>query len=137
MIIFPSVGKAHAEGLSLGISPPILQITAVPPASVTTPITIENLGEETVTLGIVLRSFKQADTENGQIRYLNQEEEAHGTNPLLFQKIQIRDNDHPVTSVTLAPHQAKALDMHLGILKDEPLSDYYFSILFVSNPKCP
>lgn len=124
---------AGAAGLSLGVSPPILQIEAMPPASVKAPVTIQNLGEETVDLKILLKPFTAGETENGEVSYIQDGQSLPGANPLIFENMQIFDGDHSVNSVSLAPTQSKTLTFHIGVPKDEPFSDYYFSITFLSQ----
>src|SRR3990167_6000306 len=63
--------SARAEELYLGISPPLLTIEADPPASIlSTPITIQNLSNESVVVGVIIKPFTAKDTEDGQIEFL-------------------------------------------------------------------
>ena len=78
-----NLGKVEASALSLGIYPPVIQIETIPPSLIKTPITIENLGEETVSLQILLKPFKASEKENGEISYLL-ENEVQGADPLIF-----------------------------------------------------
>ncbi len=125
--------KAEASALSIGIYPPILQIEATPPASIKAPITIENLGDATLRLSIVFKPFTAAPSEDGQVKYLEESQGLSGPDPLIFQRMQILDNDRSVKIVTLAPKQQKQLTLHIGIPQDEPASDYYFSIIFATS----
>lgn len=130
-LLFP-VPTAHAQGLSLGIEPPILQIEATPAASIEAPITIANEGDETVTLRVLLRPFTAAKSEDGIVEFLP-EGKIDGPDPLLFQKVQVLDSDRVIQSITLAPKQQKTLSLHIGIPKDQPLADYYFSVVFIAD----
>lgn len=104
-----TIDKAQADGLSLGISPPLLQITAQPPAQIKTPIIIQNLSDESVELDIVFK-------------------------PPIFDKIQILDENSPIQNLTLAPKQEKKLFLKIDIPENEADSEYYFSIQFISKP---
>lgn len=132
-----NLDKADASALSLGIYPPIIQVQADPPANIDSPITIQNLGSETVDLDIVFKPFTAKDSENGEIKYLLEKDGVPGANPLIFQKIQLFEGDHAVRNITLAPSEQKKLNFRLKISKDEPISDYYFSIVFLNTPKTP
>ena len=132
LVVFPK--KVSAAELSLGVSPPILQIIADPPASVKAPITIKNLGDEPVTLNVLLKPFTAKESENGEVRYIAPNE-SFGQNPLIFHFIQLLDNERVVEKLVLAPRQEKNLTLHAGILKDEMPGDYYFSIVFVRSPE--
>ena len=126
-----STPTAHAQGVSLGISPTVIQIDAKPPASITTPITIENNGDEPVTLQILLKGFTASTSQDGHVEYYPAKDPR--STPKIFEKIQITENDHPKTSIILAPGEKKALGLHIGISKKEPLNDYYFSLIFLSK----
>ena len=130
LLYFIATPKASATGLSLGVFPPIIQIQADPPSNFKTPITIQNLGEETANLDIILKPFTAKDSENGEINYLS-------TSPLIFQRMQIFEGDRAVKNITLAPSEQKKLNFHIGIPKDEPISDYYFSIVFIRSSLLP
>lgn len=122
-----SFNKAAAADLSLGIYPPIIQIQIEPPANIDTPITIENHGKETVTLEISIKPFTAGKGELGEVVYES------GKNPLIFENIKISEDEETIEKVVIPPKQSKTLKLHLDIPKDEPLSDYYFSVLFVSE----
>jgi len=130
-VILSTAPTAHAQGVSLGISPPVIQIEAKPPASINAPITIENNGDEPVELQIRLRGFTASPKEDGHVEYYPEKDPRSA--PAIFEKIQISENDHPKTSITLAPQEKKNLVMHIGIPKGEPLNDYYFSVVFISK----
>ena len=130
LVVFPK--RAFGEGLSLGVYPPIIQITAVPPAKIENPITLQNLSDHSVSLNIRLRPFTSSKKENGEVSYLSQND-FFGENPLFFQHIQIVEDDKPIQNLTLSPKQEKKLILDIEIPASEPLSDYYFSVLFISS----
>lgn len=119
----------HAQAISLGINPPLITIEANPPATITTPITLENKADETVRLTIKLRPFTSAPSDDGKPRYLP----LGTTEKNFFRWIQLRDRNGAVTSITLSPLQKKTLDLHLAIPKDEPVRDHYFSVVFLGE----
>ncbi len=118
-----------AQGVSLGIFPPILQIQATPPTDVKSKILIENSGDNPVDLTIGLKPFTASDKENGEVSYLSDYSLA---DPFIFDKMQILDGDTSVDSITLAPGQKKELTLEIALPQGEPLGDYYFSIIFMS-----
>jgi len=124
-----SISKVNAAHLSLGIYPPIIQIQIEPPANIDTPITIENHGQETVTLEILFKPFNSGKGESGEVVYES------GKNPLIFENIMVREDGKTIKEIVISPKQSKTLTLHLDIPTDEPLSDYYFSVLFVSDNK--
>lgn len=125
--------KVFAD-ISLGVYPPIIQIDATPPTSIKEPLFLQNLSDSPVTVTLSFRPFTQTDAQNGQVRYLSPSD-VFGADAHIFQKIQVLDEDNqPRTSIDLAPQQQKTLTLHIGLPKDEPPSDYYFSIVYTSNP---
>ena len=120
----------NAESIDLGVYPPIIQINAQPPASVSTGVSIENFRDQEVTLDIGFKRFKPTQAENGDLEYIDEE-----TLPSVFEYMQVLDNGRVVNRIVLSPKQKKDLVFHIGLLEKEKPSDYYFSILFVSqNP---
>jgi len=126
--LFLTLGKVDAAELSLGISPPIIEIQTEPPAVINTPITIENHADETVTLEILLKPFTPGKGEFGEVAYLWDKNP-----PLIFQNIKVRENGKATDEIILAPRQKKNLSLHFDIPKGEPSSDYYFSVVFISK----
>lgn len=126
--------KAEAQGVSLGVFPPILQIQAVPPTDVKSKILIENLGDSPVSLQIGIKPFTASGKENGQVTYLSDFSYA---DPFIFDKMQILDGDSSIDSLTLAPGQQKELTLEIALPQNEILGDYYFSIVFLSNNQPP
>ena len=120
---------ANAQGVSLGVFPPILQIQATPPTNIKSKILIENLGDNPVDLKIGLKPFIASDKENGQVNYSN---EYNLADPFIFDKMQILDGDTSIDSITLSPGQKKELTLEIALPQNEILGDYYFSIIFMS-----
>jgi len=126
---------AQAASIDLGISPPILQIQALPPANIQTAFAVENGSDEPIQATIELRPFRANPSDNGEVSYLKPNDPLLGANPTIFKKIQVRENDRVVTTILLGPKQKKTLSLHIGIDSRESPSDYYFSILFLTNPQ--
>lgn len=132
-LVFTPVKMVSAQEVSLGIKPTILQIDTQGPADANAPFTLYNPGDDPVTLTLKLRPFSAATTNDGQIALLG-DGQIPGADPFIFQKVQVMEGVNVVTDITLAPKQKKNLTLHVLLPKDEPPSDYYFSLVFVSNP---
>lgn len=130
--LFFSIKTSEAASISLGIYPPITQVDAIPPANVSTDLTILNQGDESQDLNILIKPFKAANTENGELSYLFNNDQ-FGTDPLMLQRIRIMDGDKEIKSIILSPKQEKKLKVNINIPKGETPSDYYFSVIFVSK----
>lgn len=127
-----SAPLAHAAGIDLGVTPPLLQIEAKPPADLKAPIILENNSDEEVTLRIMLQPFTASQKGNGELTYLSQKAE-EVKNSRVFQYVEVLEADEAKEEVQLLPKQQKTLALHIRIPKKEPLADYYFSVIFVSK----
>ena len=136
IILLPSlfiVPMAHANTISLAVSPPLLQIQALPPASIAAPFTVANLSDSPAHLTIALKMFLPGDYGTGEVHFLSKGQEFPGRDPLILQKMQVTDGSHKLQTLTLGPKEKKALVLHIGLPKTEPYSDYYFSIVFLES----
>ncbi len=134
------LNTAFAEGISLGVYPPILQIDSTPPAIIQAPVTIENLGDNSLNLTIDFKPFTTSDREDGQIQYIS-DSEANYIDPIIFQRVKIFDPTsslgQAITQLSLAPKQKKELIIRIDLPREEPPGDYYFSILFLTRANEP
>ncbi|MCL5970368.1 MAG: hypothetical protein M1450_02630 [Patescibacteria group bacterium] len=122
--------KAKASSFALSVFPPVFQIEAKAPATVKSELELENLSDENLSLQILLREFEPK--ENGGISYL-QKGKTRGEDPKILDKISILDKEEKLDSLKIAAKQKKKLTLIIDIPKDEPPSDYYFSIIFSSK----
>lgn len=128
-LLLVTAPSTNATSLSLSIDPPIITINAIPPTTVTSPLSIQNKGDTQVTLQIQLKSFK-IKGENGEVEYSKEILETS-------KNIQILDAGVPVESITLDSKQQKNLNLSINILQDTDISDYYFSVIFISGDSPP
>ncbi|RJP45864.1 MAG: hypothetical protein C4584_02480 [Armatimonadetes bacterium] len=137
--------KIKAAELSIGVYPPVLQIQATPPAAIKANITLQNLNENPQDLKFSLNPFTAKD-DNGQIAFIPQES-LGDLDQLLTEKVQIRldqsklkEKDKatpiesgPLDSIHLDPYESKDITLNINIDKNDPLGDYYFSIIFMAE----
>lgn len=125
---------AHAQQsvFDLGIYPPVLEISANPPAVVEGRIIVQNQNENPQKLDIIFRSFRPSQAGNGQIEYLADENIA-GPDPLILQKIKVYDGDLEIKKFDLDPFQDKELTLKIDLERGAPSGDYYFSVIFVTE----
>ncbi len=114
---------------SVGINPPIMRFTATPPATINEPFTVSNATDSPVTLSIVGKAFTSV-TEDGNIQYVN---DIAGANPEFMEYVWVKDGTASIQSVTLPAKGEKKLFLNIDIPANEPASDYYFSIIFISK----
>ncbi len=131
LLAFPS--NASAQTVSLGVYPPIFTIKTTPPADINSPFLIKNFTDNTVEMTISLKPFKSGPDNNGELIFLDPGQPVPGNDPLIFQKMHVFDQNRSITTITLAPQEAKQLELRMSLPQDEPASDYYFTILFTTN----
>lgn len=129
--LLPLTSYASTQDISLGIYPPIIQINSTPPSDIRHEIKIKNSSLFPVTLSITLRPFKAKD-DSGHVDFLS-ENNTVLRDKAIFQKIQVLDADNPVNQIELEPQEEKTLTLKIGLPKDEPPADYYFSVVFLSK----
>ncbi len=122
----------NADGISLSVSPSLLQIHLNPPAESKTPLTLQNQGTEPINIQVLFKPFRPYG-ESGQIEYFNDQTPDSYKN--IFSKISLTDNGIVTTHFELGPKQKKNLELHFTIPKNEKISDYYFSLIFLASPK--
>src|SRR3989338_942576 len=122
--------QAVAREFSVGVFPPIIQIDAISPSIITSPIQIENLSEESASLSIQLMQFLPSAKSNGEIEFVNQPDATHKK---MFGYTKIKEGSTVRNRIELAPKQKKNLTLQIDLPEGSVASDYYFSIVFISN----
>lgn len=124
---------ARAQSFDIGLYPPVIQIKAIAPISLKTSFQIQNYSDQTINLNIAIHPFRSSANNNGAVNIL-WHQSLSGADNGISHKIQIFDEGgNLVTQISLAPKQSKKMFLHLGLPKDEPPGDYYFSLIFLSN----
>lgn len=134
LYFIPDTGRVYADGVSLSVSPPLLQIEAIPPADARAPLTITNKSDQTVNLRIILNEFTDSGQNNGTLQYLGANDLFQGADKNILQKVALVDKGYSLDTLTLGPQQQKKLTLRILLPKKEPYSDYYFSLIFLAEP---
>lgn len=131
LLVFSSAKNADAQGVDLGIYPPVFEIQTNPPANVNVPFFIQNFQDQPVELTLTIKAFKPSDSENGEIVFLSDTNSL--PDPFLTSRIKVLDNNNSVSSLVLSPKQKRNLTLEIKIPSNEPKGDYYFSLVFSSS----
>lgn len=123
--------RANAEGLSLAIYPPIIEIQATPPSSPQAVITIQNQDSLPANLSIQIFALKQSPKNDGTVEYLDPNEAS--LSQVIKKRLQVIDNGRKVDSITLNPNEIRDVLLNLNLDKGDPAGDYYFSLVFLSE----
>ena len=127
-----SIAGAQGDEFSLGIYPPILEINAQPPANIEANIYLQNLSDFPQNLKIILKSFRPSERGDGTLRYISKDT-IEGPDPLILQKIKVYDQDIALDILSLDPFESRELTLKISLDSGDPLGDYYFSVIFVSQ----
>lgn len=122
--------SASAQGISVGIDPPIIQIEAKAPAIINSGVTIQNESDQTITYNIFLMPFNSSFAKNGEVEFDKSLLPKYSN---LFKTVQVSERNRVITEVKLAPRQSKNLNLRIAVAAGQPASDYYFSVLFISE----
>ena len=131
-LLFTISYAQNKDQFSLGIFPTIIEINADPPAIIKSNISIENQSENELQLNLIVRFFKPKENGDGQIELLP-EGQIYGSDPTLLQKVKILEDEAEIKDITLKPFEAKNLTLEINLDRGSPVSDYYFSVIFISK----
>lgn len=130
-----NITQASADGISLSVSPSILQMEVIPPVDAHAQFMLQNQSDQTIKLKVTYKLFEADESESGDIRYLSDKDPFPGKNKRIFNNISVVDeNNYSYDTIKLGPKQQKKLNLLVSLAKDEPYSDYYFSVIFLSVP---
>src|SRR5258708_5821663 len=90
-----SVKPANADGISLSLSPSLIEIQTNPPSDLHVPLVLKNDGDDSIQVKPVYKLFKQSSAQNVQVEYL------HSRDQKIFDKLSLLDNGQPVSSLSL------------------------------------
>lgn len=135
LFLLIGVSDVNAQGQSISIYPPVIEVQTTPPSSPSVPIIIHNDNEENVTLSIQLIPFRTNDV-SGEVR-LVPEEISKGFYPYYRDKIQFLVDAKKTDTITLAPLESKEVELNINLTKGDPPGDFYYSIIFISASNSP
>ena len=129
---FPS--KASAQTISVGVYPPIIQLQVNPPATVRSPITLQNLSDQPLNMQILMQPFTASSDENGSISLLEKKIVHTQIQDFLTTNVQLQNaQKQPIKEVLLTPRAVMTLYLFVTVPKDQKPNDYYFSVIFTTD----
>lgn len=127
--------QSYAEGTNVSISPTVIRIQAKPPADIWTPFIIQNNSDQPITLKIGYKAFDPQTSSNGTVVFLNDGQTIPGSgDQKIFDKMQIVDDQNTShDTIDIGPKQRLRFRLRITIPANEPISDYYFSLIFLQE----
>lgn len=135
IFFFEFTGRAYAQGQSLSVYPPVIEVQSTPPSSPTIPIVIQNNNSEDVRLKIELVPLKTNGT-SGEV-VLIPEEMNKGFYPYYRDKIQFLIDSKKADTISLQALESKEIELNINLEKGDPPGDFYYSIIFISEGQNP
>ncbi len=129
-LFLASCEQIQAQEFSLGVYPPVIQATTLPPTVIKPEISLSNKTASELVLGIELKPFRPSGKGDGSITYPSSKSLPEY---LIFPKVKFIENEEEQKSITLGPKQTKNIKMQIDIDRDTPLSDYYFTVIFLTQ----
>lgn len=132
--LFVSPNPSFAEGASLSIYPPVIEVQTTPPSSPAVPIAIQNNNNEDITLKIQLIPLRANNAGEVQLR---PDEASKGLYPYFKDKIQFLIDGKKTDIVKLQALETKEVDLNINLAQGDPPGDYYYTIVFLSSGSGP
>lgn len=130
-LILLSSKSVFAQGQSISIYPPVIEVESTPPSSPTVPIVIQNNNSEDVTLKIELIPFKTNDKSGEVILIPN--EINKGFYPYYRDRIQFLLDSKKTDTIVLQALESKEIELNINLAKGDPPGDFYYSVVFISE----
>jgi|SRR5581483_3090695 len=120
--------SAFASTQSVTITPSVIKIQALPPAQVVAPVYIENTSDNDETFQVSYKPF--TINQDGEAVY---EDFLKPSSDNFLKHVQIAENGSEESSVQVAPHQKKRVELRIDIPNGQSFSESYFSVIFAQN----
>lgn len=134
ILVFSAVSSsAFASEKTLGVDPALTRIELRPSQEITSSITISNLSDEPISFDIAIIPFTASSRENGEVTYYSERTSKNNHIFEFLETVKVMSDGNEIDSLTLAPHQQKKLEIKVQAGEKMIPSDYYFSILFISD----
>lgn len=134
-IYLANTSSVSAQGQSLSIYPPVIEIQATPPSSPVVKLVIQNNNSEDVALKIELIPLKPNGT-TGDVTLMPSLSDK-GFYPYYKDKIQFLVDNKKTDTITLQALETREIDLNVNLEKGDPPGDFYYSIVFISSGSQP
>lgn len=124
----------HAQEVSLGVYPPLIQLQEEPNNLVEYELVIKNISQEPVDVSILLQPFEPSDSNDGSITFPTQIGTYNKEYETIFKNTVFFTNSQPISDLSLAPNQENNITVSTQLPENIGPGDYYFSVIFISKP---
>ncbi len=126
-------GKTYAQGVSVGIYPPIMQMDTTAPTNANADFYLQNQSQESVDFNIIVKPFRPNNNIDGEIELVDNI--ASFPDPLFVNRVKVLSEGEAIKSLSIGPKQTEKLVLEVTLPPNQIKGDYYFTVLFVSSPK--
>lgn len=128
LFVFSFAIPAHAD-LGMTTNPQTIYISTRLPADISAPLSIKNTTSQEEQISYIVKPFSVDN--DGKVKYQPFVKEDSKN---IKDHIKLFDGDQEIKdSFALSPNERKKLDLRIQLTQQQSLSDYYFSILFITN----
>lgn len=124
----PDVSAEEAKGL--GVYPPVIKIKSTPPAEISIPIKVRNLGDKPIEADISIRALNI--DQNGTPNLTLYKDYTREMTELL-EAVRIKEKDQTVSSLLFSPREEKNLELNINLDKNIKAKDYYLSLILLAK----
>lgn len=130
VVFLTHADQIEAQEFSVGVYPPVIQASTLPPTVIKPKITLSNKTQSELALNIELKPFRPTGKGDGSVSYPNSKSLPEY---LIFPRIKFFESENEINQVILGPNETKEITMQLDVDRDAPLSDYYYSVVFITQ----
>lgn len=131
LLLFSSSTTTNAREVGILLTPILIDIHPQQNGIIEKALIVENIGDDSINLSISKKAFLPG--EDGNIFYPADENVPEAAKTFLDENVEVLENDIAITSLSLAPGQKQQLDLKVIIKDYQSISDYTFSLFFISN----
>jgi len=121
--------KAYAQEFHVSVEPTVLYIDTTPPSSPEAPFIVKNLANTSIKLTPRLIPFEAE--EDGKIKLLINNQ--NDLSSFIKARLVIIDENGLINELDLRPGEAKQLKLGINLEPGDPVGDYYFTLVFMSE----
>ncbi|MBI2442613.1 MAG: hypothetical protein HYV40_01740 [Candidatus Levybacteria bacterium] len=130
LLFILSPSRLFAGEIGILVRPAVIDIHPQENGVIKKQITIENSGKDPVDVVVVIKPFRAK--KDGSLYFPPRSEIAEDVQNFITANVKVLENDIPISELILAPGQKENLDLNITIENVQNISNYTFSLLFLS-----
>lgn len=125
-----ATSQAKASEVVLSANPTLIRLNSLGEAQVNSSFQIKNESDNNLTLSSRIYTFEPM--ENGQVKILFEQK---SLSPIIKDRLKLKADSKEIDKLELRPGEKKNIEVEIQTLDSDKHGDYYFSIVFQTEPK--